>query len=269
MLIDWFTVGAQALNFLVLVWLLKRYLYQPVLAAIDAREKQIALVLADATSQRTAAEQERSAWAVKNSSLESEREALLAVARRGAEAEHERLLAQARTESDTLRAKQLAAGQNDQRRLGQELALLARTEVLAIARKALGDLAGISLEERIVEVFADRLRNMDAAAKKILEAAFHTVTDLTVTSAFDLSDEQRSAMQTAIDEALSRSTPLRFTISPDLVCGVRLSAGGERLAWSIADYLGALDQKAQSLVAAQYASRLSALSSPPQAAPIR
>ena len=27
MLIDWFTVGAQALNFLILVWLMKRYLY--------------------------------------------------------------------------------------------------------------------------------------------------------------------------------------------------------------------------------------------------
>ena len=47
MLIDWFTVGAQALNFLVLVWLLKRFLYQPILDAIDAREKRIAKELAD------------------------------------------------------------------------------------------------------------------------------------------------------------------------------------------------------------------------------
>ena len=37
MLIDWFTVGAQALNFLILIWLLKRFLYRPVLAAIEAR----------------------------------------------------------------------------------------------------------------------------------------------------------------------------------------------------------------------------------------
>jgi F-type H+-transporting ATPase subunit b len=37
MLIDWFTVGAQVLNFLILVWLLKRFLYGPILDAIDAR----------------------------------------------------------------------------------------------------------------------------------------------------------------------------------------------------------------------------------------
>ena len=42
MLIDWFTVGAQALNFLILVWLMKRFLYKPILHAIDAREKRIA-----------------------------------------------------------------------------------------------------------------------------------------------------------------------------------------------------------------------------------
>ena len=46
MLIDWFTVAAQAVNFLILVWLLKRFLYKPVLAAIDEREKRIATQLA-------------------------------------------------------------------------------------------------------------------------------------------------------------------------------------------------------------------------------
>ena len=55
MLIDWFTVGAQALNFLVLVWLLKRFLYKPILNAVDAREKRIAAELADADAKKAAA----------------------------------------------------------------------------------------------------------------------------------------------------------------------------------------------------------------------
>ena len=53
MLIDWFTVGAQVLNFVVLVWLLKRFLYKPVLNAIDAREKRVAAEAADADLQKT------------------------------------------------------------------------------------------------------------------------------------------------------------------------------------------------------------------------
>jgi F-type H+-transporting ATPase subunit b len=52
MLIDWFTVGAQVVNFLILVWLMKRFLYKPILHAIDAREKRIAKELADADAKR-------------------------------------------------------------------------------------------------------------------------------------------------------------------------------------------------------------------------
>ena len=58
MLIDWFTVGAQVLNFLILVWLMKRFLYQPILRAIDAREERIAKELADAQARRIEAQKE-------------------------------------------------------------------------------------------------------------------------------------------------------------------------------------------------------------------
>ena len=59
MLIDWFTVGAQALNFIILVWLLKRFLYKPILNAVDAREQRIAAELADADAKRAEAKKER------------------------------------------------------------------------------------------------------------------------------------------------------------------------------------------------------------------
>ena len=59
MLIDWFTVGAQVLNFVVLVWLMKRFLYRPILDAIDAREKRVAAELADADARRAEAGRER------------------------------------------------------------------------------------------------------------------------------------------------------------------------------------------------------------------
>jgi len=62
MLLDWFTIGAQALNFLILVWLLKHFLYQPILHAIDAREKLIAKELADADAKKSEAQKERDAF---------------------------------------------------------------------------------------------------------------------------------------------------------------------------------------------------------------
>ena len=80
MLIDWFTVGAQALNFLILVWLMKRFLYKPILQAIDAREKRIALSLADADAKKAEAQKERDEFEKKNEEFDQQRAALLSKA---------------------------------------------------------------------------------------------------------------------------------------------------------------------------------------------
>ncbi|MEO8156065.1 MAG: F0F1 ATP synthase subunit B, partial [Rhizobacter sp.] len=73
MLIDWFTVGAQALNFVVLVWLMKRFLYQPVLDSIAAREKRIADQIAQAAAQEAQAAAERKTFEDKNKAFDQQR----------------------------------------------------------------------------------------------------------------------------------------------------------------------------------------------------
>ena len=80
MLIDWFTVVAQAVNFIILVWLLKRFLYKPILDAIDAREKRIAAELADADAKKAEALKERDAFLRKNEAFDGQRAALLSAA---------------------------------------------------------------------------------------------------------------------------------------------------------------------------------------------
>ena len=80
MLIDWFTVGAQVVNFLILVWLMKRFLYQPILDAIDARENRIAAQIADADAAKLDAQNERLQFEHKNREFEQNRSALLTTA---------------------------------------------------------------------------------------------------------------------------------------------------------------------------------------------
>ncbi len=113
MLIDWFTVVAQAVNFLILVWLLKRFLYQPILNAIDAREKRIAAELADADAKKAEAQQEREEFRRKNAEFDQQHTALLNQATAEAAAERQRLFDAARNDADKL-ARQ-AAGQVAQR----------------------------------------------------------------------------------------------------------------------------------------------------------
>jgi F-type H+-transporting ATPase subunit b len=251
MLIDWFTVGAQALNFLILVWLFQRFLYKPILNAIDAREKRLAGELADANAKKAEAQKERDEFQNKNKAFDEQRAALLAKATEDAKADRERLIAETRTEADSLRAGQATALRNDQIRLGNEITRVAKDEVFAIARKTLADLATASLEERVGAVFTRRLREMDAKAKEILDSALKTSSEPAILkTAFDLPAEQKATIQNALNETFSADIRLRFETSPDAICGIELTANGQKLAWSIADYLKSLERTVGALLAA-------------------
>jgi F-type H+-transporting ATPase subunit b len=243
MLIDWFTVGAQALNFLILVWVLKHFLYKPILNAIDAREKKIAAELADAAAKKAEAQKDRDEFQHKNEEFDGQRAALLSKATDEAKAEGHRLLDEARKAADALGAKRQETLKNDAHNLNQAIARRTQQEVFAIARKALTDLATTSLEERMGEVFTRRLREMDSKAKETLGAALKSAPEpAVVRSAFDLPADQRAAIQNAVNETFSADIHLRFETTPDLVSGVELTANGQKVAWSIADYLALLEK---------------------------
>jgi len=249
MLIDWFTVAAQALNFLILVWLLKHFLYQPILDAIDAREKRIAAELADADAKKAEAKNERDAFQHKNDEFDQQRATLLSQATVEAKAERQRLLNEARSEADALSAKRQDALKRAQQGLNDEITRRTREEVFAIARKTLSDLAGTSLEERMSEVFSRRLRKLNDDAKEDLAEALNTASaPALVRSAFDLPAEQRAAIQNALNETFPDEIQVRFETAPDVISGIELTANGRKVAWSIADYLASLEKSVGELL---------------------
>lgn len=249
MLIDWFTVVAQVVNFLILVWLLKRFLYKPILNALDAREKKIAKELADAEMKMSEAEKERDEFQHKNEQFEQQRAALMNRVTQEAKTERQRLLDAARTDANTVSAKRHEALISDAHNLNLALSRRARQEVFAIARKALTDLADASLEERMAEVFIRRLHEMDEQAKRNLDEAFKSASaPALLRSAFDLPAAQRAAIQNALNETFSSAIPLRFEPAPDIISGIELSANGQKVAWSIADYLASLGKSVDELL---------------------
>jgi F-type H+-transporting ATPase subunit b len=251
-MLDWFTVGAQTLNFLILVWLMKRFLYKPILNAIDAREQRIAAELADADSKRAEAEQQRDEFQQKNTEFDQQRATLLSQATDEVQTERRRLLYEARQAADTLGANRQAALEREHRSLNEEITRRTREEVFAIARKTLMDLAGMSLEERMSQVFTRRLRSLDDEAKASLDIPAKTLSEpIVVRSAFDLPSEQQATIQQALNETFSAEIPVRFETAPGVISGIELTTGGRKVAWSIADYLGSLEESVNELLQPQ------------------
>ncbi len=177
------------------------------------------------------------------------RTVLLKKAEDEANAERQRLLDGARKDADALRAKRQDALRDEQLNLGREIARWTQKEVFAVSRKTLADLTTTSLEERIVDVFVQRLSAMTGAAKEEFAAALKASTQPgRVRGAFDLPPAQRKAIDSAISKCFGPEAHVQFETAPELVSGIELSTGGQKMAWSIADYLGTLEKSVGELL---------------------
>ncbi|HEY5101276.1 MAG TPA: hypothetical protein VII70_00720 [Steroidobacteraceae bacterium] len=251
MLIDWFTVTAQAVNFLILVWLLQRFLYKPVLAAIDARESKIATQLTDAAAVKKEAQKERDDFRAQSAALEQQRGELLGKASADASIERQSLLDAAHRDSESLALKLNAAVTNERDKVNREIVIRTREAVFGLARKALGDLASTSLEECMIEVFIRRLQAMPVDQRQLLGAlAYKSGSVAVVRSAFELSAASRARLEAAVRLVCNFKSKLDFATLPTLVCGIELTADGQRLVWSIADYLDDLSRNVSTSLAA-------------------
>jgi len=156
MLIDWFTVVAQAINFLVLVWLLKRFLYKPIVTAMDAREQKIASQLRDAERQKAEAESEAAKLRAAQEEFEQQKQILLGQAKTEAEALRQRLTDEVRQDIEDMRERWQEALKEEQGAFRAQVANGIRREVFSIARNVLADLAGVDVEAQIAAVLGRR-----------------------------------------------------------------------------------------------------------------
>ncbi|MDP4285226.1 MAG: F0F1 ATP synthase subunit B [Bacteroidota bacterium] len=241
MQINWFTVIAQVINFLILVWLLKRFLYKPVLNAIDEREKKIADQLNDAEAKKAEAQKERDEFEQKNEDFDKEREARLDKVQEDAKAEKQRLFEEVRTESNTLRAKYETALKQEEQNIADTIKRKTQDEVFAIASKALSDLASASLEEQLIKMFVKRIQDLNEEEKKNFREAFsNSNTTIIIKSAFELQASSKENVEKAINEITGKETNFQYQPVPELVSGIEIDAENYKLSWNIESYLEAL-----------------------------
>jgi F-type H+-transporting ATPase subunit b len=228
---------------------MKRFLYKPILNAIDAREKRIADELASADKKKAEAQKESDEFKHKNEEFDKQRAALLSKATQDAQIERQKLMDEARIAADVLSAKRQESLRNDTKNLNQAISLRTQQEVFAIARKTLRDLSTTTLEECMTGVFIRRLQGMDSQTKNGLLNVLKTSSQSgTVRSAFDLAEGQRAAIQNALNVFFSADIHLKFETTPDLIGGIEFTSNGQRLAWSIADYLKSLEKGVDELL---------------------
>lgn len=234
MAIDWITVSAQIINFLILVWLLKRFLYQPVIRAMDRREQRIAERLTEAQQREQQADEKAKDYQTKTEELQNKQDEILASAKVEAEQQKWRLLDEARDEVAETRAHWQRQAEQEKQEFLNNLRHQASGAIQAIARKALTDLADSELQEHIIHSFINRLKSLDKASRKSMSDTFEPVR---ITTAFELDSTARGRLTRAVHEYLIDGIEVEYAELPELLCGIELTSGGRRLSWNLAAYL--------------------------------
>ncbi|MBN1614667.1 MAG: F0F1 ATP synthase subunit B [Deltaproteobacteria bacterium] len=241
--IDWFVFFAQIVNFLILVYLLKRFLYGRIIAAMDNREALIASRLEDAERLKSEAGQSAEAYEKKYQSLLERSEEMLNQAKEAAKAREVELMDRAREEVDQVRQRWLETIEREKISFLQDLRKRAGSQVYAIARNALTELADAELERRIADVFLDRLRNLDSTqAQAIRETMGKSATDVMIKSAFEIPPDIREQIKGALKPYLTDGSGIAFETSSEVISGVEMRAQGHKVAWSLNDYLETLEE---------------------------
>ena len=241
MQIDYFTIFAQIINFLILVFLLRHFLYRPVTKLMEEREQKMVSRLQDVEKKKNEAELELESSRKISQELSNKREEMISRAAQDAQILEADLMKKAREEVSASSVNWYRDLQAQEATLLGDLNRRAGIEICAISRRALQDLANEDLESQIINLFIKRLQNMDKSESEMILEFYKSIDqEITVRSSFAITEEMRRKIQEIVRNQTGIEAIMQYEIAPELICGVEMDSHGIRVSWSIAGYLNAL-----------------------------
>jgi F-type H+-transporting ATPase subunit b len=240
--IDWFVFFSQIVNLLILVYLLKRFLYGRIISAMDAREAKIASTFEEAEKSRAEAREAAEKYEKTLKDLESRYEEMMNKAREEVETHRREMLEKVREEIDQMQTRWFETLRSERQSFLYELRRLAGTQIYAIARHVLKDLADFDLEEKIVDVVVERLENMAEEERQEFREAVANGGKIIVQSAFEVPRGARDKLDQAIRRCIAKEMLIDYEKSADVTSGFELKMDGHKVAWSMKEYLDTLEE---------------------------
>lgn len=243
--LSWSTFVLEIINFLVLVWILKRFLYKPVLEVIARRRAGIEKTRADAEALHTDAEKLQEQYEGRLADWSKKRQQAREALSHELEAERTRKIAELQTELEQEREKARvaeASRQADALRKVEETALV---QAAKFATRLLEQAAGADTEARLVELVITELSQLPTERIAAMRNSYGQAPDaIVVVSAFPLAEDQRRRLEQALLTLTALNIPLRFEQNSDLLAGVRITFGAWVLGANLQDELKGMTELA-------------------------
>ena len=230
---DLFTFAATIVNFLILVALLRIFLYKRVVKAVEDRQAKIENRWNEAETAREDAERSRQEYREKTEELEEDEHRLKEEARRNAADKEEELVNRAKREVENRKREWIDSLEREKERTLHRFREMAAEDLMTALRRILADLADIDLERAVVDRFLEKL---DGEAAADLEEAERII----VRTGFSLPEESRSELLRGIEEETGIDMGGKktfFETDESLVAGIEIEARNKKIAWNVGRYI--------------------------------
>lgn len=244
---DWFIIVTLSISFIVILWLLTRFLYQPMINDLAEREQSTKALLSLANDKMKKASALQASCEVQQRDFEQQRAELLKKSQDEATEIGKKLIHSAHEAADDMLRKRLAAIQHELQSLQKKVLSQNITEVYAIAEKMLTDLMGVELHQAMVSRFIERLTRLsEDQCVNLVIALKRSNNHAVVRSAHLLSEQNKLQISRSLSMLLNNKHPIEvkfsFILVPELVAGLELSVSGWKLTWSVEQHLHTLQE---------------------------
>ena len=222
MRIDWWTLALQTVNVLILIWILGRFFFRPVMDIVAKRQQEANKLLDDAARDRDAAVTMRAAADKAREDIAARREDLIAAAQAEAKSEKQSLIAQASEEIAKLRAQAAAAIARDRAAAEAQIIASAGDLSVEIARRLLARFPHRAVLSAFLDQICAEVRSLPAATRDDFAAAARTGRPIEVVTAAPLSDDEMQNVRAALQSAFKAELPFAFRGDPAIIAGVEI-----------------------------------------------
>lgn len=266
MLIDWFTIVAQIVNFVILVFLLQKFLYKPIVGTIQKRQNRIQSRWDEAQQEREKAEREAETYRQRRRELDDRRSALMEEVKRETRERRETWLEEARRDVDRQQREWRQGLRRQQSLFFDTLRKQTIRHLYDMTRGALREIADTDLEKQAIAQFQRRLKQIDEGEKRQLRESLDRSDEaIAVRSSFEIPEDTKNSifeqlrhltgdrdlsLGSEVEEfaelngnghessaEIENQIPVYFERSPRLICGISVQIAGYEMGWSLNHYI--------------------------------
>lgn len=240
MQINWFEILAQIINFFIILFILQKLLYKPVMAAMETRQERILKSQIQADEEMARAKELMDEYSAKMADIDQEKREILDEARKDAEEKRDDLLEDYKLEAEAKRKMYLKEVEDEKDKFMENLAKRLGENAVKISSHILSTISSRELEDEVFKSFTKELESLRESISddKLLKDQKH----LNLSSAREMTQDEKNRVEEILRDQIESFEDISYEVDSDLIIGYQLNLDTHTVQTSIKNYLEEIEK---------------------------